>query len=82
MLLQTLLLALAATRATALVIDLSAAAIERQDLGAAANRTYVCQEWTWGGCCTGLDDAGWGTDCIFYSSFPPTDNIKKPLYKY
>jgi hypothetical protein len=62
LLVHTPLLALAATGATALVIDLSAALIERQTLEA-INRTYVCQENTWGGCCKGFDDLNYGTGC-------------------
>jgi hypothetical protein len=59
---HTLLLTLAAIGATGLVIDPPAMIIERQTLGE-VNRSYVCQENTWGGCCKGFDDLGFGIGC-------------------
>lgn len=46
----------------ALVIDMPNPLNERQTLGE-VQRTFVCQELTWGGCCRGFDEVGFGTGC-------------------
>jgi len=59
-LLYTLLVALSATRVTPLVAHLPV--LERQTF-ASYNKTYVCQEQTFGGCCAGFDELAYGTGC-------------------
>jgi len=44
------------------IIGAQALVIERQSLNTAL-RTFVCQELTWGGCCTAIDDIGDGIGC-------------------
>jgi len=48
--------------AAACVVGAMAVTVKREELSG-VNRTFVCKEWTWGGCCSGVDELGFGTGC-------------------